>query len=46
MNLDNYGTVDCSFEYLSTPPIIYESGVQTFNMNREALMPPSEWPTR
>lgn len=38
MNLDNYGTVDCSFEYTSTPPIISESGVQTFNMNREALM--------
>lgn len=38
MNLDNYGTVDCSFEYPSTPPIISESGVQTFNMNREALM--------
>lgn len=38
MNLDNYGTVDCSFEYPSTLPIIFESGVQTFNMNREALM--------
>lgn len=38
MNLNNYGTVDCSFEYPSTPPIIFESGVQTFNMNREALM--------
>lgn len=38
MNLNNYGTVDCSFEYPSAPPIIFESGVQTFNMNREALM--------
>lgn len=38
MNLYNYGTVDCSFEYPSTPPIISESVVQTFRMNRDALM--------
>lgn len=38
MNLNNFGTVDYSIDYISSPPIISESGVQTFNMNREALM--------
>lgn len=38
MNLVNFGTVDYSIDYISSPSIITDSGVQTFNMNREALM--------
>lgn len=38
MNLDNFGTVDYSIDYISSPSIITDSGVQTFRMNRDALM--------
>lgn len=38
MNLDNLGTVDYSIDYISSPSIITDSGVQTFRMNRDALM--------
>ena len=38
MNLNNFGTVDYSIDYISSPSIITDSGVQTFRMNRDALM--------